>query len=190
MERCAKVRMREHRHAGRGGCQLAGGVEISNGNVAELGVQLINEWFKILFYFFQNLNIGLKWPNDIYANGRSKIGGLIVSTQITGNLAVCNVGVGLNLANAKPTVCINDLIREHNAAAGAGAGGPMPLLQYERLLALIFTELERLFDGCQANGVQELYELYDRLWLHRFVFAIIFLFFGYTIYDRFIYMFL
>lgn len=38
------------------------------------------------------LNIGLKWPNDIYAGGNVKIGGLIVSTTIINNLAVCNAG--------------------------------------------------------------------------------------------------
>lgn len=126
-------------------------------------------------FLSQNLNIGLKWPNDIYANGRSKIGGLIVNTQITGKTAVCNVGVGLNLSNSTPTVCIDDLIREHNIAAqkSGGVGGQLEMLQYERLLALIFTELERLLKAVQADDLQQLFDLYDRLWLHRCVFSVI-----------------
>lgn len=118
-----------------------------------------------IFCSSQNLHIGLKWPNDIYANGRTKIGGLIVSSQIDAARAVCNVGVGLNLANSTPTVCINDLIREHNSTASAGA--QLAPIGYERLLAAIFSELERLFEAVQAGDLQQLYDLYDRLWLHR-----------------------
>lgn len=78
------------------------------------------------------------------------------------------MGVGLNLANSTPTVCINDLIREYNKSGTAGGVGGVELqpIGYERLLAAIFNELERLFEAVQAGDMQQLYDLYDRLWLH------------------------
>jgi biotin--protein ligase len=38
------------------------------------------------------LDINVKWPNDIYANGERKIGGLIVNSTIEADQAVCNIG--------------------------------------------------------------------------------------------------
>jgi biotin-(acetyl-CoA carboxylase) ligase len=43
-------------------------------------------------FSFQDLDIKLKWPNDIYANSDVKIGGLIVTSLMEGNEAICNVG--------------------------------------------------------------------------------------------------
>lgn len=44
------------------------------------------------FNQFQTLDIKLKWPNDIYANSDVKIGGLIVTSVLEGDLAICNIG--------------------------------------------------------------------------------------------------
>lgn len=122
-----------------------------------------------LFARTQNLNIRLKWPNDIYANGSTKIGGLVTTSAIDGRRAVCNLGCGVNLSNSSPTVCINDIIQAYNTETGAH----LAPLGYEQLLALTFTELERLLNAVQtgggdADGLQDFYELYDRLWLHRY----------------------
>jgi len=40
----------------------------------------------------QDLDIRLKWPNDIYAGRSAKLGGLIVNTTVESTLAVCNIG--------------------------------------------------------------------------------------------------
>lgn len=119
----------------------------------------------ILLFFlciFQNINLGLKWPNDIYANGSRKIGGLIITTTVNASDAVCNIGVGLNLNNSDPTTCINDLIKEYNAANNT----QLPVIQYERFFALIFNEIEELFNTVQANKLNHFYEQYYKLWLH------------------------
>lgn len=44
------------------------------------------------YFLFQNLSLGLKWPNDIYAGGMAKVGGLIITSSIVNNVAVCNAG--------------------------------------------------------------------------------------------------
>jgi hypothetical protein len=40
------------------------------------------------------------------------IGGVIANSSVCGTEFVVNVGCGLNLYNAAPTLCINQLIRE------------------------------------------------------------------------------
>ncbi|XP_055701269.1 biotin--protein ligase isoform X2 [Phlebotomus papatasi] len=113
---------------------------------------------------YQDLDIRLKWPNDIYANGTVKIGGLITTSIIESQMAVCNIGCGINLDNSNPTLCLNDLIREFNTQTS----GKLPLLRYEKILALIFNEIERIFRRVQegSHGLEYFYELYYKFWLH------------------------
>ncbi|XP_026841085.1 biotin--protein ligase isoform X4 [Drosophila persimilis] len=110
------------------------------------------------------LDISLKWPNDIYAHGSNKIGGLIVNTTLQGSQAIVNIGSGINLNNSKPTLCINDMIREHNN--NAASLNKLPLLQYEQFIAMIFNEIERLLAEIQNGDFESFYALYYSLWLH------------------------
>ncbi|KFB52443.1 AGAP001481-PA-like protein [Anopheles sinensis] len=112
---------------------------------------------------YEKLDLGLKWPNDIYAYGSSKIGGSISNTQVDATTAIMNVGVGLNLNNSKPTICVNDIISQYNAKHST----TLPLLSYEKTFALIFNKLEELYDRVQREGVKSLQEEYCRLWLHQ-----------------------
>jgi len=41
----------------------------------------------------KKLDLGLKWPNDIYAGGNAKIGGLVISSSAAGNTAICSIGI-------------------------------------------------------------------------------------------------
>lgn len=111
---------------------------------------------------FQNIDIRLKWPNDIYADGSRKIGGLLVTTTINAKEAVCNVGVGINLNNSNPTTCINDLIKEYNLKHKQ----QLPEIQYERFFALTFNEIEQLLNIVQSDNLDYFYEQYYKLWLH------------------------
>lgn len=114
-------------------------------------------------FSLQNLNIGLKWPNDTYANGINKIGGLVVKTTLFGTNAIVNIGCGINLDNAKPTTCINDMIRDYNNSNQKN----LPSLKYEQFLALMFNEIERLIELVQKGEFESFYKLYHELWLHR-----------------------
>ncbi|XP_032305404.1 biotin--protein ligase isoform X3 [Drosophila ananassae] len=109
------------------------------------------------------LDISIKWPNDIYANGNQKIGGLVINTTLQGSQAIVNIGSGINLNNSKPTVCINDLIREHNQHS---PNNKLPLLKYELFIAMIFNEIERLLGEVQNGDFDSFYDLYYSLWLH------------------------
>jgi len=46
-------------------------------------------------------DIGLKWPNDLWAKGR-KLGGILLESHFTGENLVVLVGVGINLAPLSP----------------------------------------------------------------------------------------
>lgn len=110
------------------------------------------------------MDIGLKWPNDIYANGSTKIGGVLVNSTIHLDTIVCNIGVGINLSNCSPTVSINELVKEFNLRHKKN----LSLLEYEYLLAKIFNSIENLYGKVQEEGdIHFLYELYYNLWLHR-----------------------
>ncbi|EDW81058.1 uncharacterized protein Dwil_GK11222 [Drosophila willistoni] len=111
---------------------------------------------------YRVLDIALKWPNDIYANGDIKIGGLIVNTTLLGSQAIVNIGGGINLNNSNPTVCINDMIKEFNERSLE----KLPLLKYEEFIALIFNEIERLLADVQNGDFDSFYTLYYSLWLH------------------------
>lgn len=41
---------------------------------------------------YENIDIGLKWPNDIYAYSSVKIGGVIVNSMVDSTVAICNIG--------------------------------------------------------------------------------------------------
>lgn len=111
------------------------------------------------------MDIRLKWPNDIYANGSTKIGGNIINSIVESSTVICNVGVGINLSNSNPTICLNDLVTEFNQLHVK----KLPNLKYEYLLATIFNEIESLYNKVQSDGVSSLYETYYKYWLHRYV---------------------
>lgn len=108
------------------------------------------------------MDLGIKWPNDIYAKN-IKIGGIVVTSQVEANVIVCNVGVGINVSNSTPTLCINDLINEYNIKNGT----TLPNFTLEKALALMFNEIERLINIVQAGNVEYLLDLYYKHWLHR-----------------------
>ncbi|XP_064549702.1 biotin--protein ligase isoform X3 [Drosophila montana] len=112
---------------------------------------------------YRVLDIALKWPNDIIANGNYKIGGLVVNTTLLGSQAIVNIGSGINLSNSKPTVCINDMINEYNVRM---PNAKLPLLKYEQFMAMIFNEIEKILSEVQNGDFDTFYSLYYELWLH------------------------
>ncbi|KAG8233197.1 hypothetical protein J437_LFUL008960 [Ladona fulva] len=123
----------------------------------------------------EELDLRLKWPNDIYSGATDKIGGVIVNSTSTRSNLICNVGCGLNISNSVPTICVNDLIRERNKKKGIVAGGKdskgVASLTIEKFLAQTFTQLEKLIDAAQNEKIDKVMKLYYDYWLHRYVYA-------------------
>lgn len=95
-------------------------------------------------------------------NGNTKIGGLVVNTELNDGWAICNIGVGFNLSNSIPTTCVNDIIKTYNLKNNT----ELPYLEYEHFFANVFNEIEELIDSVQTGDFNHLYDLYYKLWLH------------------------
>jgi biotin--protein ligase len=111
----------------------------------------------------RTVGVRIKWPNDVYAGGAKLAGVLCGSTFADGAFCV-TVGVGVNVANAAPTTCLDAVIGA--AAAAAGAAAPPPPLRPARLLAEVLSRYESLEARFVADGFAPLERAYLYHWLH------------------------
>ena len=72
-------------------------------------------------------------------------------------------GCALNLSNSLPTTCVNDMIDEMSKSIGK----KLPKLSAEKYFALVFTQLEKLLDDVQRGGIDTVFDLYYKYWLHK-----------------------
>lgn len=63
----------------------------------------------LLTYYQQDIDLRLKWPNDIYAGGNVKIGGMIVATHVLSNLNICNVGEHYSIFNIDKVIFFKEI---------------------------------------------------------------------------------
>ncbi|KAG1658792.1 hypothetical protein FOA52_011734 [Chlamydomonas sp. UWO 241] len=139
------------------------------------------------------LDVRIKWPNDIYANGL-KIGGILIHTTWSVDRFNVVAGIGLNVTNRAPTTCLAQLLEEAAASAGASSSTPhtgepstphtgastlhtggastphtsgaSTLLTRELLLACVLQRLEQAFDTFERSGFGPLEGEYLDAWLH------------------------
>lgn len=113
---------------------------------------------------YSNLDVGIKWPNDIYVGKKTKIGGILVGANNFHDTNLLIIGCGLNIENSEPTTCLNDLIKEYNISTGS----TYDLLTKEVVLAQIMTTFEKLYQTLLTSGWnKELSSLYYKYWLHQ-----------------------
>jgi biotin--protein ligase len=128
-------------------------------------------------------DVQVKWPNDIYSSG-VKIGGTLIHTTYQGNSFNVLTGVGINVSNAEPTTCINQILARQLAAAGGSAvsaagdtrraggvtggdTGDEIGVSRELLLAHIMNALERCFNVFKTQGFAPLEREYLSCWMHH-----------------------
>ncbi|XP_063381290.1 biotin--protein ligase [Cydia fagiglandana] len=112
---------------------------------------------------YEHLDIRIKWPNDIYYGREVKIGGTTTVANVTGDNVVCNIGTGVNISNAVPTTCVNQIIEQHNKQHGTTLA-PMTI---EKFLARYCSQLERILEYIDSDGgVDAFREQYYQYWLH------------------------
>lgn len=110
---------------------------------------------------YDELDLRLKWPNDIYV-GNMKVGGMLINTHVLSNMHVCNLGVGLNLFNKEPTICIDEIISEFNRTFGKS----LKMISYEQYFAIVFNEIERWLNVMQSGDVDLFLDAYYEYWMH------------------------
>lgn len=111
---------------------------------------------------YEEIELRLKWPNDIYVGNKIKIGGIIVNTQIVSDLNICNIGVGVNLSNEKPTCCINDVIKMFNKTYRK----KLKPISSEQYFAIVFNETERWLNIVQSGRRDIFLDAYYEYWIH------------------------
>jgi biotin--protein ligase len=134
---------------------------------------------------YEDLELRLKWPNDIYADlggtqGLKKIGGILVNSMYAGkdftvivgksrfrlrckSKLISSIGCGINTTNSSPTTSLLDLIQSHNHRTNA----QLAIISQEQLLANILPRFEYFWSHFEQEGsFQSLAPLYTRRWLH------------------------
>ncbi|KAE8621482.1 hypothetical protein XENTR_v10004847 [Xenopus tropicalis] len=111
---------------------------------------------------YEDIDLRVKWPNDIYYGDLMKIGGVLVNSTLMGNTFHILIGCGFNVSNSNPTVCINDLIAQHNKTYKTN----IEPLRVDTLIARAVTALEGLIKAFQSKGPDGVLPAYYKYWLH------------------------
>ncbi|KAJ8267132.1 hypothetical protein GJAV_G00138850 [Gymnothorax javanicus] len=111
---------------------------------------------------YKDIDLRLKWPNDIYYSDLMKLGGVLVNSTLMGPTFHLLVGCGFNVSNSNPTICINDLVVQHNREQGVA----LQPLTSDQLIARTVTILEQLIADFQEQGPEAVLPLYYKRWVH------------------------
>ncbi|XP_064207281.1 biotin--protein ligase isoform X2 [Anguilla rostrata] len=111
---------------------------------------------------YEDIDLRLKWPNDIYYCDLMKLGGVLVNSTLMGPTFHLLIGCGFNVSNSNPTICINDLVVQHNRERGTA----LEPLSTDQLIARTVTTLEQLISAFQEQGPQAVLPLYYKRWVH------------------------
>jgi len=106
----------------------------------------------------EDLDLGVKWPNDIYFAKNVKMGGILVESSIFKDSFIFRIGCGFNVANSKPMISLNQILKDRNFRE--------PLTR-EEVIARTLSTFERLFDSFQKDGDKLFLKLYYKYWLHQ-----------------------
>nr|XP_018669443.2 biotin--protein ligase isoform X2 [Ciona intestinalis] len=114
------------------------------------GVRSINK--------LQDVELRIKWPNDIYYGKHVKLGGVVVQSTMLNNMCYASIGCGINVSNSQPTMCVNKILRDEHSL--------QLQLTTEEVIARTITELENLIIDFQKNGAESFLKIYYKYWLH------------------------
>ncbi|KAK2527162.1 Hlcs [Columba guinea] len=111
---------------------------------------------------YEDIDLRVKWPNDIYYSDLMKLGGVLVNSTLIETTFHILIGFGFNVNNSNPTICINDLITKFNKEEGT----KLKPLTADCLIARTVTMLERLIDIFQEKGPNGVLPRYYKYWVH------------------------
>lgn len=109
----------------------------------------------------KNLDIAIKWPNDIFGKRKYKIGGILCQSKYDSNLLFdITCGFGINVSNKRPTISIQDLINEEYIST------TYPEITREEILSMYFNEFDKMFEEYKIHGFRPLIPEYLQYWMH------------------------
>lgn len=124
----------------------------------------------------------MKWPNDIYIND-TKVGGILVESQMQERKIIVNIGIGINVTNAYPTVSLNSVLQETGSAtapkqssstasaysssmSSKGSKKDKPALSIEKVIAVVLSEFETLLEMVENDSLDKIINSYTDNWIH------------------------
>ncbi|EAL63017.1 biotin--[acetyl-CoA-carboxylase] ligase 1 [Dictyostelium discoideum AX4] len=120
-----------------------------------------------------DLNLRLKWPNDIYSNEPGmKVGGVLCESNYLNNEFDVVIGVGVNLSNSNnPSTTINQLIQKKKygfSSSSLATSTDIPIyISREELVSKFFNKFEPMFMEFTRDGFNaDLENRYTDLWMH------------------------
>ncbi|XP_067113908.1 biotin--protein ligase isoform X1 [Osmerus mordax] len=111
---------------------------------------------------YEDIDLKVKWPNDIYYGNLMKLGGVLVTSSVMGPSFHLLIGCGINVSNSNPTICINDLVSRHNHECGCS----LQALSPAQVIGCTLTSLEGLIAAFQQGGPQAVLPIYYKRWIH------------------------
>lgn len=114
------------------------------------------------------IQLQLKWPNDIYYNNL-KIGGVLCESiyDMKNRKYIITSGIGLNVNNKKPTICINDIIKQKmNDEQKTENDDDKLILSREEILSEFVNVFEPIYEDLVENGFKTQKEKYLKYWMH------------------------
>ncbi|CAD5110874.1 DgyrCDS239 [Dimorphilus gyrociliatus] len=111
---------------------------------------------------YRNLDLRIKWPNDIYYKDKAKIGGILVDSSVFKDQIHLIIGIGVNVSNSKPTLSINDIINRYNKKAAKS----LEKFTVPKMGALIISKFEELVDLYENEQEDNVSALYYEKWIH------------------------
>lgn len=111
---------------------------------------------------YEDIDLRVKWPNDIYYGNLMKLGGVLVTSSVMGSTFHLLIGCGFNVSNSNPTICINDMVVQHNRERGTKLSPLSPA----QLIGRSVTLLEQLISEFQLQGPEAVLPIYYKRWVH------------------------
>ena len=110
---------------------------------------------------YEQLDLRLKWPNDIYYGDKKKLGGVLVHNYSMGVINRCIVSVGMNISTEN-LFSLNSVIDYFNCKNESS----LPYLKIEYILAKSLNLLETYIQEIERGKLSDILKLYYRYWLH------------------------
>jgi len=89
-----------------------------------------------------------------------------VESKIEGQKAIVNIGIGINVSNNHPTVCLSSLMcHTVTSALENDKKGKSPI-RVETVIAKTLTKFEELLEKIEKEPVERILELYQQNWIH------------------------
>ncbi|CAF2160185.1 unnamed protein product [Rotaria magnacalcarata] len=118
---------------------------------------------------YKVLNAQIKWPNDIFiGNDFAKLGGILATSSICGNYASINLGIGVNISNIQPSVCLNNAIDQQQSTSNLTHFTIEEFIGRTIGFFQKWTSQLTQSDSVKATAaIHDFYQFYESHWMHQ-----------------------